>query len=81
MELWLRSVIAELQKQEWSQSLGLGKAAGLGRGGQEKVQNDSRWEHKDLGQTWGEGTHGATGSEVRATKSPQGHRARDRNGV
>lgn len=31
-ELWLQSLIAELEKWEWGQSLRLGEASGLGRG-------------------------------------------------
>lgn len=58
-ELWLQSLIAELEKWERGQSLGLGEASGLGGGGgQRKDQMTSCGSTRSevRGQNWGTGT-------------------------
>ena len=62
-ELWLQSLIAELEKREWGQNPGLGEPLGLGRGWSEKGPKCvfPLWEHKAGSQRWGTGSPGAQG--------------------
>lgn len=74
-ELWLQSLIAELEKREWGQCPGSGEPLGLGRGWSEKGPKCvfPLWEHKAASQRWGTGSPGAQGQS--RTPGAQGQRS------